>query len=134
MEPAACDVFFYEAFEEEVPELQKHLGPGVRAAYSWKTIQEEAHAAPPAALISIRTQSEIPPGWAKSLRGVLARSTGYDHLAAWRQATGSTAALGCLSKYCGRAVAEQAALSWMALMRNLAGQSAGFASFSRRVE
>ncbi|HEY8241065.1 MAG TPA: NAD(P)-dependent oxidoreductase [Kiritimatiellia bacterium] len=131
MDRPACDVYFYEAFAEEVPELQKHLGPEIRAGFTWKTVQEEAHHTPPAALISIRTQSEIPDAWAKSVRGILARSTGFDHLLAWRSATSSPAALGCLSTYCGRAVAEQAALAWLALLRRLPAQTTQFPSFNR---
>jgi D-lactate dehydrogenase len=125
------DVFFYEAFEEEAPEIQKHLGPHVRAAYSWKTIQEEGHATPPAPIISIRTQSRVPAAWSGAIKAVLARSTGYDHLLAWRQETSSAAALGSLAKYCGRGVAEHAALTWMALLRKLPAQVRQFATFSR---
>ncbi|MFH0909204.1 MAG: NAD(P)-dependent oxidoreductase [bacterium] len=125
------DVFFYEAFAEEQPEIEQHLGLGVSAGYTGRTIQEEGHAQPPAKLISIRTQSVIPPGWAGALSGILARSTGYDHLVAYRHATRTPAALGSLSKYCGRAVAEQAALLWMSLLRRLPIQMRQFAEFKR---
>jgi len=125
------DVFFYEAFAEEQPEIEQHLGPGVSAGYSSRTIQEEDHAEPPAKLISIRTQSVIPPAWSGKLSGILARSTGYDHLVAYRRDTRSPVALGSLSKYCGRAVAEQAALMWMALLRRLPTQIRQFAEFKR---
>ena len=125
------DVFFYEAFAEERPEIEQHLGSHVDAGYSWRTIQEEGHAQPPAELICIRTQSVIPPAWSGHVSGILSRSTGYDHLTAYQRATGTAAALGCLSKYCGRAVAEQAALMWMALMRRLPVQQLQFAEFKR---
>jgi D-lactate dehydrogenase len=125
------DVFFYEAFAEEAPALQRALPASVRAAFSARAIQEEDHPLPPAALISIRTQSEIPDRWLPALRGVLARTTGYDHLFALRRRAGPSLAVSCLDEYCSRAVAEQALLLWMALLRRLPGQLTQFAEFSR---
>ena len=54
------DVFFYEAFEEEEQALKRLLPPGLRAGFIPSTIQEHGDPHPPAPLISIRTQSEIP--------------------------------------------------------------------------
>ncbi len=125
------DVFFYEAFEEEAEALRRCLGTGVTAGFTQKTIQEQADAAPPAALISIRTQSKIPPAWAAQLGGILTRSTGYDHVRAYLQAAGRDIPCGYLPKYCARAVAEQAALFWMALLRKLPRQLRQFTDFHR---
>jgi D-lactate dehydrogenase len=125
------DVYFYEAFEEEAAELKKHADPAWRAGYTWKTIQESGETAPPARLISARTQSILPVEWAGQLAGILSRSTGYDHLQDYREKTGTDAALGYLPLYCNRAVAEQAMLLWMALLRKLPRQVRQFNSFSR---
>lgn len=125
------DVFFYEAYEEEAPALQHFVQPGIRAGYSPRTIQEEAHVDPPAALISIRTQSTVPATWYPALRGVLARTTGRDHLLALREAAGAQLALATLNEYCSRSVAEQAALMWLSLLRRLPKQLAQFESFNR---
>jgi len=125
------DVHFYEAFEEETLELRRHLPATVKAGFTGKTIQEAGDAEPPAGLISIRTQSVIPVAWAPRLRGILARSTGYDHLARYLAACGCAVPCGYLPLYCNRAVAEQAMLLWMALLRKLPQQIASFASFQR---
>lgn len=125
-------VVFYEAFEEEERAIRGYLTPDLDAQFTWKTIQEAGQQAPPAALISIRTQSAIPAHWATQLRGILSRSTGYDHLAAYR---GCSAAadlqFGYLPLYCNRAVAEHAMLLWMALLRRLPRQLRQFGSFHR---
>ncbi len=125
------DVFFYEAFEEEAAELRRFLKPGVSAGFTAKTIQEQGDAEPPARIISIRTQSEIPAAWAGTMSALLSRSTGYDHLKAYREKTGSRVPCGYLPKYCTRAVAEQAMLLWMALLRRLPVQTRQFARFHR---
>jgi D-lactate dehydrogenase len=97
-----------------------------------QTIQETGHAAPPAPVVSLRTQSTLPPAWAAQVRGILTRSTGYDHLLAYRQATGAACpACGYLPLYCVRAVAEQAMLLWTALLRRLPRQIEQFDSFHR---
>ena len=126
-----ADVYFYEAFEEEAAALQRLLPADVAAEYTDRTVQEAAHAAPPARLISIRTQSQLPLGWAGALGGILSRSTGHDHLTAYATATGAPVALGYLPLYCHRAVAEQAMLMWMALLRRLARQVRQFGQFHR---
>ena len=125
------DVFFFEAFDEEAEALKSLLPAAIDAGFSSATIQESQCGEPPAALISIRTQSDIPPGWAESLQAILSRSTGYDHLAAYRVETGTRAALGYLPLYCARAVAEQAMLLWMALLRKLPLQTRLFENFHR---
>jgi len=125
------EVYFYEAFAEEERELRRFLPPDMRAGFTWKTVQEANDAAPPAPIISIRTQSRIPPAWAEKLRGILARATGYDHLLRYRRECGRDIAAGYLPLYCARAVAEQAALLWMALLRKLPRQVEQFSRFHR---
>lgn len=128
--PAA---FFYEAFAEEAARLEHYAAAaGLAIAHTPQTVQEAAHDKPPAPLISIRTQSLIPPSWASQLNGILTRSTGYDHLLAYGTAAGAPPpALGYLPQYCARAVAEQALLLWTALLRRLPKQLAEFDHFRR---
>ncbi len=105
----ALDVFFYEAFAEEAEALRALLPPRVRAGFTRQTIQEYGQAGPGAGLISIRTQSVIPTAWADRLGAILSRSTGYDHLHAYRRRVGRD--LPCVIwLHCHRAVAEQALL------------------------
>ncbi len=127
------DVYFYEAFQEEADELRHYLPPHVTAGYTDLTPQEIGHTGPPARLISIRTQSQVPVGWASELDGILSRSTGFDHLLRFAAAIGPGApvALGNLPLYCHRAVAEQAMLLWMALLRRLPRQMRQFHDFHR---
>ena len=125
------DIFFYEAFEEEAEALRRHLPASIDAAYDWKTIQEAGHASPPAGVISIRTQSALPPTWAPQLTGIITRSTGYDHVCAYCKAVGRAIPAGYLPLYCNRSVAEQALLLWLSLMRKMAQQVAQFKTFHR---
>jgi D-lactate dehydrogenase len=125
------DVFFYEAFEEEAEQLRAHLPPGIRADFSWKTIQETGHAAPGAPVISTRTQSVIPAAWASSLKGILTRSTGFDHVLTFRRGGGGGVPAGYLPLYCHRAVAEQALIMGLALLRRLPLQIRQLPSFHR---
>ena len=131
MDSGLKTICFYEAFEEEAQALKRYLGPNVDAVFTDKTIQESGHVAPPALLISTRTQSVFPDGWAGSLSGILTRSTGYDHILAYRQHTGVSVPAGYLPLYCHRAVAEQAMLLWMALLRKLPVQQSQFHCFHR---
>lgn len=124
-------VMFYEAFEEEKKAIRKFLPSNICAQFTGKTIQEENEGHPPAELISIRTQSRIPLAWAKSLKGILTRSRGYDHLLTFRRQSGINIVLGCLDDYCARAAAEQAVLMMMALLRKLKKQIKSFTAFSR---
>jgi D-lactate dehydrogenase len=119
------DIYFYEAFEEEVEALRRHLPAQMRAEFTGKTIQETGDTEPPARLISIRTQSVIPAGWGSKLSGIVSRTTGYDHLIKLK------IPCGYLPTYCSRAVAEQAMLLWMALLRKLPQQMQNFARFNR---
>ncbi len=125
------DVMFYEAFEEEEQEIKRILPREIRAGFTPKTIQEEGALPLPAALISIRTQSRIPLEWGQSLKGILTRSQGYDHVLAFRRECKTDIDCGFLGNYCSRAVAEQAALMMMALLRKLKKQEGNFISFSR---
>jgi D-lactate dehydrogenase len=79
----------------------------------------------------MRTQSVIPIEWAGKLSGILSRSTGYDHLRFYLEKAGRPIPCGYLPLYCNRAVAEQAALLWLALLRKLPQQTRQFASFNR---
>jgi D-lactate dehydrogenase len=119
------DVYFYEAFEEEVEALRKRLPSRLQAGFTGKTIQEQGDGEPPARLISIRTQSVLPKGWDAKLSGIVSRTTGYDHL------VGRQIPCGYLPLYCSRAVAEQAILLMMALLRRLPMQMAQFPRFHR---
>lgn len=118
-------MYFYEAFKEEVEALRLHLPVDWRVEFTWKTIQETGDTEPPARLISIRTQSTIPVNWMTKLSGVLSRTTGYDTV------RGLPVPCGYLPSYCSRAVAEQALLLWMALLRKLPLQMQCFTRFNR---
>lgn len=117
------DVFFYEAFAEEEAELRARLPSHIHAGFHPATIQEANHPSPPAPLISIRTQSLIPPHWQPT--GIVSRTTGYDHLTTLR------VPCGYLPRYCARAVAEQAILLMLALLRKLPLQIQQFHRFHR---
>jgi D-lactate dehydrogenase len=126
------DIFFFEAFEEEQTALKKYNANQFDAGYSWKTIQEYGADEPPTDIISIRTQSRIPPGWAGKIKAILTRSTGFEHLTAYRRETGAeNLKCGYLPCYCNRAVAEQALTLWMALLRKLSQQVNNFQGFKR---
>jgi D-lactate dehydrogenase len=125
------DVFFYEAFEEEQAALKRYLPDSIQAGFSWKAIQETDHSAPPARIISIRTQSVIPPEWAGKVDAILSRSTGCDHLVRYAAGCEKAPALGYLPCYCTRAVAEQAMILWSSLLRSLPRQIRQFERFER---
>lgn len=130
-----ADIFCYEAFAEEAERLHRNASlAGIRIGLTPLTIQESGHTAPPSAVISIRTQSILPPAWAPSLSGILSRSTGHDHLLAYRAALPPSVpcpVLGYLPRYCVRAVAEQALLLALALLRRLPRQLRQFDRFMR---
>jgi D-lactate dehydrogenase len=119
------DVLFYEAFEEEIAALRQYLPAHVRAHFTSNTIQEAGDTEPSTELISIRTQSVIPPLWTGKVMGIVSRTTGYDHL------VGCRIPCGYLPHYCSHAVAEQAILLVMALLRKLPAQIAQFPAFHR---
>ncbi len=124
-------VIFYEAFDEEASQLKGRLPDGITAEFTWRTIQESGHGDPPAPLVSIRTQSELPADWGGRIDAVLSRSAGYDHLLAWRRRCGADVPMGYLPDYCARAVAEQAILAILALYRKLPRQLQQFSTFHR---
>ena len=125
------DVQFYEVFREEEQELRRAMdAAGLSGAYRQATIQESGDAGPPAALVSIRTQSRLPATWRGRTRALLTRSTGYDHILPLLGLPDAPA-LAALPEYCTRAVAEQAMLLWTALLRRLPAQSAQMARFDR---
>ncbi len=126
------DIFFFEAFEEEQAALKKYNAGIFDAAYTWKTIQEYGANEAPAEIISVRTQSLIPLEWASQIKAILTRSTGFEHLAAYRREAGAEKLkCGYLPLYCNRAVAEQALILWMMLLRKLPRQIHNFQSFKR---
>ncbi|MBN1764109.1 MAG: hypothetical protein JW860_02535 [Sedimentisphaerales bacterium] len=125
------DVFFYEAFDEEEQALKRFLPADIRAGFTWKTIQEYGVSEPAAQVISTRTQSLIPVEWASKLTAILTRSTGFDHIHAFLKKSSHRIACGYLPLYCHRAVAEQAMVLWMALLRKLPGQIESFKAFHR---
>lgn len=125
------DVKFYEVFREEEEALRRFLPPEVRADFTARTIQAGGDAEPPARLICIRTQSLIPAPWAQKIRGVLTRSTGYDHLLDYLRRVDRKIACGYLGGYCSRAVAEHAVMLLLALWKKFPQQIRQFAAFDR---
>ena len=124
-------IYFYEAFQEEEESLRKFLPGHIKAGFTWKTIQEAGHEEPPASIISTRTQSIFPVQWGNKLQAIISRSTGFDHLLDYRHQSGTKAVMGYLPLYCNRAVAEQALLLWLSLMRRLPAQVNQFKTFTR---
>ena len=125
------EVYFYEAFAEEADALRRILDPKITCTYTAKTIQECGHQNPQARIISTRTQSVVPPDWAGRIGGVLSRSTGYDHLKAFRALVEIPVPCGFLEEYATRAVAEHAILVMIALLRRLPAQQTQFPAFER---
>jgi D-lactate dehydrogenase len=125
------DVMFYEAFEEEARALRKILPPAVDAGFTAQTTQASLDREPPAALISVRTQSIVPTAWSSNIKGLLTRSSGYDHVVAYRKKVHKKIPAGHLLNYCSRAVAEQAILLMLALLRKLPQQLEQFEVFHR---
>lgn len=125
------DVFFYEVFDEEKQALLHCLPTEWTCGFTDKTIQESGHVLPPSTAISIRTQSIIPLTWANDLKGILSRSAGFDHLNRFMAECNHPVPCGHLFQYSGRAVAEQAAMLWLALLRRLPRQQAAIRTFQR---
>lgn len=125
------DVVFYEVFEEERGALKKFLAKNIHARFTAKTVQESGDRPAPARLISVRTQSRIPLKWASHIDGIFTRSQGYDYLVSYRRASGRNIPCGYIREYCSRAVAEQAVLMMMVLLRKLKKQMDCFGAFSR---
>ncbi|MDX1519506.1 MAG: hydroxyacid dehydrogenase, partial [Gammaproteobacteria bacterium] len=122
------DAVLYEVFSEEEDAIRLAWPDAPFLLICRGTIQEEQHDAPPARVISIRTQSMIPEDWCPSLEAILTRSTGYDHLIPFRD---KRIGLGYLPEYCARSVAEHAFLLWTALLKKLPAQMECFKSFNR---
>jgi hypothetical protein len=72
-----------------------------------------------------------PREWATHMRAILTRSTGYDHVRTFLDDTGSRLPAGYLPLYCSRAVAEQALLLWLGLMRRIRDQTDHLPRFER---
>jgi len=125
------DVMFYEVFDREEESLRRYIPKSIKADFTWKTVQEHGESAPPAKVISIRTQSLVPNNWAEKLSGILTRSAGYDHIIAYLNENKLSLPCGYLIDYCSRTVAEQAILLMMALMRRLKVQMKQFEEFQR---
>ncbi|MEN6330768.1 MAG: NAD(P)-dependent oxidoreductase [Smithella sp.] len=125
------DVFFYEAFAEEAKALKELLGNSITFDLTSQTIQEVGHSTPPARIISIRTQSVVPESWADNIDGILSRSTGHDHLTSYLTKIQKHLPCGYLEEYATRAVAEQAIMLMMTLLRKLPQQMRQFSSFNR---
>lgn len=125
------DAMFYEVFAEEKEALARVLPRDLIIGFSANTVQSDGRTFPPSGLISIRTQSVIPPAWAKALSGILTRSSGFDHLLAFRNRVRHKISYGYLPSYCERSVAEQTLLMVLALARKLKKQLAHFGTFNR---
>ena len=125
------DVFFYEAFAEEIKALRRNLPSDIPVEFTPDTIQENLETEPPAPLISIRTQSVIPRDWERTISGILTRSTGFDHVRTFLNGCVTTVPAGYLPLYCSRSVAEQAMVLWMNLLRKIPQQMHNFRSFNR---
>jgi len=128
---AKKDIIFFEAFDEEERLLKKLCPSHINAEFTAQTIQESKIQKPSCSLISIRTQSRIPLDWSQHLDGILTRSTGFEHVLDYKKKTQSSLALGYLPSYCARAVAEQAFLMILGLLRKVKKQQENFLSFCR---
>ncbi len=118
------DAYFYETFAEEKELLQKYLPPHLKVDFTPQTLQESKHQESPAKIISIRTQSRVPEHWQSA---IISRSTGFDHLTEHAKKV----SCGYLPHYCNQAVAEQAMVLWMNLLRRMPAQVKHFKTFHR---
>jgi len=125
------DIMFYEVFEEEKDALERYLPKEWQVGWTSDTIQSQNSPAPPAAIISTRTQSHIPSDWHRSLKAIVTRSTGYDHLIHFNAEHHDKVKCGYLPKYCSRAVAEHAVMCWIALAKKFKKQVLQFNEFNR---
>lgn len=125
------DAVFYEAFEEEEKILREILPGGYNYLFTWHTIQESEHITLPAPIVSTRTQSRFPLEWAKDLKAIITRSSGYDHISEYFKESGIHIPTAYLPNYAARAVAEQALMMWLALLRNLPLQQENIKRFHR---
>jgi len=129
-------IFIFETFEEEMNKFKKIFNKTCKVNYTENTIQEWLkddynkiyRAKCPGCIISIRTQSIIPNEWLNSnnLKGILSRSTGYDHIPKHNNIL-----RGYLPCYCSSAVAEHATMLWMSLLKKLPQQINQWKTFNR---
>ncbi len=124
------DIFFFEAFSEETDMIRRFLPTDLNAGFTDKTIQEYGRDVP-AGIISVRTQSTIPADWQDKLSAILTRSAGFDHITRYLNECSADIPCGYLPVYCQRAVAEQAMMLWIALLRKLPMQMNNFSDFER---
>jgi len=125
------DIAFYEVFTEEEELLRTYLPAGYRYFFTSKSIQDTDTDNLPAPVISTRTQSRIPLGWADQLSAIFTRSTGFDHLTAYFRKASHAVPAGYLPRYAARAVAEQAFLLMLMLLRKMDLQRQAIRRFSR---
>jgi len=123
------DVFFFEAFDEERDAIERAMPSSFTARFDPRTIQACCLGRPPARIVSIRTQSVIPGSWLAGVDAIVSRTTGHDHVR--HLLDQRSPAVACLPEYCTRAVAEQAAMLWMALLRRLPRQQGQWTTFDR---
>lgn len=126
-----ADVIFYEAFAEEEVSLRHHLNKELKAEFRQNALQSYNDMTPPASLISIRTHSRIPQAWWSKVKGVLTRSSGYDHLKEFRHETKGTIPCGYLAEYSARSVAEHSITVLLSLFKILKKQIEHFNTFNR---
>src|SRR3990172_2228971 len=128
-------VVFYEAFIEERNLLEEMLLADWNVRFYGETIQEVAEECQPVDVVSIRTQSIVPCSWASTIRGVLSRSTGFDHLTNFQKRCANRGAkvipCGYLDEYSTKAVAEHAIIMLLCLMRKFPQQMRQFMVFDR---
>lgn len=125
------DAAFYEVFSEEERLLKKHLPKNKKYLMTPDTIQESGNGKPQSAIISIRTQSIIPEEWARDIRAIITRSTGYDHVLEYIEKTRAEINCAYLPDYAARAVAEHAIMMMAALLRKLPEQEESLKKFHR---
>ncbi|MEJ2051897.1 MAG: NAD(P)-dependent oxidoreductase, partial [Calditrichota bacterium] len=125
------DVAFYEVFAEEEALLKRYLPAGYRYFFTSKSIQDTDTDELPAPVISTRTQSVIPEKWGDTLSAIFTRSTGFDHLNIFFRRISHPIPAGYLPKYAARAVAEQAFLLMLMLLRKIDLQRQAVRHFSR---
>lgn len=124
-------IAFYEVFEEEGRLLKSVLPSGWSVDLNRDPIGPDAGNCPPAPILCVRTQSRIPVEWAPRIQGILSRSQGYDHLERYISRCERPVPCGYLPPYCSRAVAEQAVMFCMMLLRKAARQQSQFHTFNR---
>ncbi len=122
---------FYEVFSEEAEGLKACWAGGSPEVLSPGPIPEPPPDAPPAPVLCVRTHSRIPAEWDGRVLGVLTRSSGFDHLVRDLRGWRKRPACGYLPEYCARAVAEQAVLMILALLRRLKRQIRQALDFDR---